>query len=190
MQAPAATPSPTPFPPVEGLRDIALPQPVALWPPAPGWWVVLALLLLLAFWAWHRYARARAASRYRREALAELDSLAAVLDRGEGRAALAERLPALLKRVALHVEPRNAVASLSGAGWLAELDRMHEGSGFASGPGRILPVLSYGTDAQVAAVQRAELEALVRLSREWIRGHHAPPPAPPSAPASGDEKAA
>jgi len=178
---PSPAPSPTPFPPVEGLRDVALPDAVSLWPPAPGWYAVAALLLLAGFWALRRYRLARAASRYRRDALIELEALAAGLGRDAGRAALAERLPALLKRVALHVEPRPEVASLTGAAWLAELDRMHRGSGFTSGPGRLLPLLSYGTTAQVAAVPQGELDALVELSRAWIRGHHAAPHAAPSA---------
>jgi hypothetical protein len=190
VQAPTPAPSPTPFPPVEGLRDIAMPEAVSLWPPAPGWWVVLALLLLVAFWIWRRYERARAAGRYRREALAELEALASGLGRQGGRAALAERLPALLKRVALHVEPRPEVAALTGAEWLAELDRMYHGAGFASGPGRNLPVLSYGTSTQVEALPQPDLDALVALCRDWIGGHHAAPAAARGPRAGEEAKAA
>jgi hypothetical protein len=37
-------------PALEQLRDIHLPQAVHWWPPAPGWWVVAALILALTIW--------------------------------------------------------------------------------------------------------------------------------------------
>ena len=159
--------------PVEGLRDIALPAPVALLPPAPGWYVVGLVLLAVAFWGYSRHQRARAAGRYRREALAELESLVEALQRPGGRHELAARLPPLLKRVALNVEPRAAVAALTGTAWLAELDRLHRGREWSQGPGRILPKLTYGSAATLSAIPRADLDALVRLSREFIKRHHA-----------------
>jgi len=43
------------------LRDIHLPDPIGWWPPAPGWSIVLGLLVLasagLAFALWHRHRR-------------------------------------------------------------------------------------------------------------------------------------
>jgi uncharacterized protein DUF4381 len=164
-------PSPTPFPPVEGLKDIALPPPVAFLPRTAGWYLLLAVLLGLVAWAVVRYRRHRAANRYRRQALAELEALAVVLGEKGGRHQVAARLPELLKRVVLHLEPRPAVASLTGAPWLAELDRLYGGDGFTKGPGRILPGLAYGTSAYVSSVPRAEFDALVRLTREWLKKH-------------------
>jgi hypothetical protein len=64
------------------------------------------------------------------------------------------------------------VADLTGPKWLAELDRMYGGHDFSKGPGRLLPSLAYGTATFVASVPRAELDALVRLSREWLQRHH------------------
>ncbi|WP_430462684.1 DUF4381 domain-containing protein [Thalassolituus sp. LLYu03] len=45
------------------LNDIILPDPVGVWPPAPGWWLLLALLILLplvAFWLTRVYRARRA----------------------------------------------------------------------------------------------------------------------------------
>ena len=49
-------------PALEQLRDIHLPQAVHWWPPAPGWWLVAALVLALTVWL-SRYLQAR----YRRQ---------------------------------------------------------------------------------------------------------------------------
>jgi uncharacterized protein DUF4381 len=176
--------------PVEGLRDIATPAPVSMLPPAPGWYVVGLVLLAVALWGYGRYQRARASRRYRREALVELDGIVEALQRPGGRHELAARLPPLLKRVALHVEPRAAVAALTGAAWLAELDRLHRGHEWSKGPGKILPKLAYASAATLSSIPRADIDALVRLSRDFIDRHHAAPPAPAPAPAPGGAKAA
>lgn len=49
-------------PALEQLRDIHLPQAVHWWPPAPGWWIVAALVLALTIWL-VRYLQRR----YRRQ---------------------------------------------------------------------------------------------------------------------------
>lgn len=175
-------PTVSPSPPVEGLKDIVLTPPVGFFPPAPGWDVLALLVMALAAWAFLRYRRHRAANLYRRQALAELESLVEILEHKGGRYEVAARLPELLKRVALHVEPRPAVADLTGPEWLAHLDRMYGGDGFSKGPGRLLPRLAYGTATFVASIPRAELDALVRLSREWLQRHH--PVAVANAPAA------
>jgi Ca-activated chloride channel family protein len=169
MQAP--TPSPTPFPPVEGLQDIALPAPVPYVPQTAVWHVLFVVILALALWGFTRYRRRRAVNLYRRQALVELDALVEILGNKGGRHLVAARLPELLKRVALQVEPRPAVASLTGVEWLAELDRLYGGQGFTKGPGVLLPRLAYGTPAFISGVPRAEIDALMRLSREWIERH-------------------
>jgi hypothetical protein len=148
-----------------------LPTPVAWRPETAGWYFLLALLAVLALWAYSRHRRRRAANLYRRQALAELDALVAALGVKGGRHQVAARLPELLKRVALHVEPRAAVASLSGAAWLAELDRLYGGEGFTKGPGRLLPRMAYGTTTFVSGVPRADIDALMRLVREWLEKH-------------------
>jgi hypothetical protein len=195
--SPAATPAaaapPTPAaaaPPatretaaLEGLADIVLPEKAP--PQAPGAWtyvfialaVVGAVLAISAFW------RRRGPGRYRREALAELDRLVARLEEKGGRYEVAARLPVLLKRVALTVAPREEVAALTGKEWLAFLDRLYGGDGFTKGPGRLLPRLAYGTPAYLSGVPRAEIDALLRLTRDWIVKHRPPVPAPPPAPA-------
>ncbi|MCA9451888.1 MAG: DUF4381 domain-containing protein, partial [Nitrospira sp.] len=37
---------PTASSPLQGLRDVHLPPPISLWPPAPGWWITLGLVMM------------------------------------------------------------------------------------------------------------------------------------------------
>jgi hypothetical protein len=91
---------------LDHLHDLALPPQVSGWPPAPGWFVVIALALIAASWLALRLWRRWQANAYRRAALHELKSL-------ETPAAIAE----LLRRTALAVSPRSSVAELIGPAW-------------------------------------------------------------------------
>src|SRR5262245_11134343 len=103
--------------PVAGLIDIPLPPPVSLLPETWTSRIVLAVLVVgAAFAVWHFVSRFRA-NRYRRAALAELDRI----ERTPGIAPdeRAAQLSLLVRRTALDGFPRETVASLAGAGWLA-----------------------------------------------------------------------
>jgi len=141
------------------LRDIHAPPVPSLWPPAPGWWILLALsLVLLWLAAWWLYRRYRVLRR-RRQILAAL----AGLDGGDAGPALAADVSALLKRVALARFPRAEVASLTGQDWLAFLDRTGGGGRFAAGPGKAL------AEGPYARAPSFDAAALLALAGDWIR---------------------
>ncbi len=100
--------------PLAQLRDIHLPEPGGFWPPAPGWWIVAALILVLVgalvFWLWRRHQR----NRWLRAARAELDQLGA---RAEASPTWFTELNALLKRCARQRYPEQRPHALSGAQW-------------------------------------------------------------------------
>jgi Domain of unknown function (DUF4381) len=155
---------------LENLFDIVVPPPVPWWPPAPGWFVVGGVLLVLVFWgAWRAWRRWRVAA-YRRAALAEWRQLKThAADPGHREAAL-QLLPELVKRTALAAFPREAVASLSGEAWLRFLDRTGHTDAFTHGRGRLLPELAY--DPRLAAqLDTTVVEDLFRIVQRWIRGH-------------------
>ena len=95
-----------------GLRDIHLPDPIALWPLAPGWWGLLAIILLAAlglFWGLRRRRRSA-----RRAALREVQRLEETYAETRDAPALASGLSALLRRVSLLRGERASVATLRG----------------------------------------------------------------------------
>jgi hypothetical protein len=162
---------------LSNLHDIIVPDPVALWPPAPGWYVLAWLLLIaLSCWAWWRLQRWRQ-NRYRRMALAELDHLEAAVQDPSRRVSALGELPALVKRVALAAWPRERVASLSGSALLAFLDHTGRMQTFQLGAGKDLAVLAYDTQT-VAALDHEHIAPLFSAVREWIKQHQAPSPEP------------
>ena len=131
------------------LADIRLPGDISWWPPAPGWWILAALILVIGVFVWRAYTRARDTKLLLSFALAELnlcmtnyDQQAADNDPIAG-LNLLNATNSVLRRVALFHNPHSSIASLSGEDWAQFLslsstraarlltDSLHEG--FASG---------------------------------------------------------
>ena len=132
---------------LSNLRDIVVPPAVSFWPPAPGWWMVGAACVVAAGFAVAAAVRHWQRNAYRREALRALDT------------ADSRDISAILKRAALAAFPREQVASLNGAAWLAFLDRTG-GTAFAS---TALLALTYGGNGDSGPV--------VAQARHWIEWH-------------------
>jgi len=152
--------------PVAGLIDIPLPQEVSLWPETWASRIAVVVLLVTAVVAIWRFISYRRANRYRREALAELTRITSAPDTAPNE--LAAQLSLLVRRTALAAFPRQQIAPLSGAAWLAFLDQSSGGTEFSRGAGRWLVSAPYAK-TEPNDSQRPEL---IELTRRWIRGHH------------------
>jgi hypothetical protein len=152
--------------PVAGLIDIPLPQEVSLWPETWASRIAVVVLLVTAVVAIWRFISYRRANRYRREALAELTRIASAPDTVPNE--LAAQLSLLVRRTALAAFPRQQIAPLNGAAWLAFLDQSSGGTEFSREPGRWLASAPYARTGPNDS-QRSEL---IELTRRWIRGHH------------------
>ena len=133
------------------LRDVHLPDAPGLWPLAPGWWLVLAgLVVLLGVAVALRWRRQRRRARWLR--LFESTVQAAGTP-----AARVAAMSELLRRAAREVDA--AAVQLQGEPWLRFLDG-DQGSEFSQGPGRIL--LDGGFRRSVEA---SEVERVLPLAR-------------------------
>lgn len=146
------------------LRDIHLPADPAWWPPAVGWWLLLAVLLAAGAFAWLRWRRWRA-DRVRRAALASLDAIAARC--GDDPARLLPEISVWLRRVALSVGERRELAALTGDSWLAALAGLSPGSRLTR---EYAPLLTQGPYAGSGAGRddgEGDLTGLLAACREW-----------------------
>ena len=135
------------------LRDIVEPPPVPWWPPAPGWWLLLALAVTALGFVGYGRLRSWRRRAYRRTALAQVQ-----------RATHASDIASILKRAAMVSFPRSEVASLTGQDWCVWL-----GSTCPQPPppevARTLALDVYQGDASPA------LEATRAFAVYWIRNH-------------------
>jgi hypothetical protein len=152
--------------PLAALHPLREPGAIGWWPLAPGWWVLIALLLLLlcaiGYFIYRRYR----ANAYRRQAADQLQGLHNKwLASGDSQIFLGG-MNALLKSVALEVFPRRDVASRSGADWVAFLNQ-------TSAADEDKPIFAddFAAVAYSAEPPVRDCEALYRQAGQWI-GHH------------------
>lgn len=107
----------TPQDPLAALHPLREPAVIGWWPPAPGWWLLLAICLigiaLLAYVVLRKYRL----NAYRRRALQQLLALHnGHRETGDDQHYI-EQINALLKSVALAAYPRAEVAARHGESW-------------------------------------------------------------------------
>lgn len=154
-----------PSDPLAGLHPIHLPPEVGWWPPAIGWWFLALLLSAALGWLAVWILRRHRDDRYRHVALAELEMLLAAFAADADHARFAAGCNQLLRRAALRRYPAAGVAALTGAQWLAFLDRSGGTDAFGNGPGKAL------ADAPYAPAAAFDAAALHRACATWLRRH-------------------
>lgn len=168
--------------PLAELRDIHLPDAIGWWPLAPGWWMLLALILIMIvalffYLRWRDMQKNRpvlfSSQHVMQAALLELTAIEQTYAAHDSPSDQAVRqsvadISQLLRRCAiqlgrLHNEP-NAIAGLTGDAWLNWLDGRWDRDDFIQGTGRILIDAPYRNDFS----HTAELNKLFTLSRTWL----------------------
>ncbi|PUA30039.1 MAG: hypothetical protein B0W54_05790 [Cellvibrio sp. 79] len=152
--------------PLDQLADIHLPDSVSWWPLAPGWWAILALLILalVAVFLWRRHLKQ---NRYRKLAQQELDTIYSNYQNTQNATAFLHEISVLLRRTALTAYPKSFNASIKGQAWLEWLDRVYVNPAmqFNSAIGQQLLTASYQKNPQIEAT------ALYHLCRNWLSQH-------------------
>lgn len=153
--------------PLSDLRDIHLPDPVSVWPPAPGWWIALIFvigLIVFSVWAFRRFRTPIAFKTARHELKGLRESYAA----NQQDDTLTLGLSRLLRRYAMAVYGREQVAGLTGQKWLAFLNEKGMTRQFTDGAGRVLVSAPYGSKESV------QVQELITTVEQWLQGNRRP----------------
>ncbi len=159
--------------PLANLRDIHLPDAIGYWPLAPGWWLLMASMVVLAvimFLAVRHYRR----NAYRREAIRQLSNIhQQYLTASQGSArnnagrVYLQQINRLLKQV-YFTRDVNRVAGLNGQSWIEELQRAAPKVRLSRFSDRLLAL--YTPDLRVEDSDVAEIQ---QEMRQWLRQHKA-----------------
>ena len=159
------------------LRDIHLPMPVGIWPLAPGWWFLIAALLMaiaVILFLIQRHRRPTAL----KQALSEVERL---LDTSElSNFQRNQEISLILKQLAVTSYPREDVAGLSGREWIEWIRSQSEDGILSSQLLEFLKVGPYSSKENVIQDQtafRTEINALLiavgspkeSLISQWLR---------------------
>jgi hypothetical protein len=139
---------------LDRLHDIVLPQAVSWWPLAPGWYVILVLLLVVCGCLGYRYWRRWQTNAYRREALQELADM-------KDSPAIAE----LLRRTALAIVPRSDVAQKTDFVWTEWLAAQCS----YPMPSKVRHLLAAGVYDQHET--DGDFELLKGYAIQWVKNH-------------------
>lgn len=146
------------------LRDIHAAAPVPWWPPAPGWWVLALLVLVLLGWLGRRLlARFRQYQR-RKQMLGWVEHLNANIDPRRDPQAYLSTLNRIFKLVAMRAFPARQCAALNGQDWVNFLIENMKKSQSAE----LLSVLATGP---YDPAPKFDPELMSELTRNWIRQH-------------------
>lgn len=155
---------------LDRLHDIFVPPPVPWWPPAPGWYLLAALTVLLLTLLIARQVMRWRADAYRRAAIAKLNLLLTGGVVGATAASKLHEAAEILKRTALAAAPRGEVAGLSGGSWISWLNQYGGGTVFDGDDARLLADNVYRR-ATRDGVSAEQLYHLTDQVRAWIVSH-------------------
>jgi len=104
------------------LRDIHLPTDPSMWPLAPGWWILIVLVLVAFYYLFKLLAKIQKTKRLNQLMQDELLSVRESYKKHNNKHKLAVDVSTLLNRFVIHVLKDSNASSLSGEAWIAYLN--------------------------------------------------------------------
>lgn len=148
------------------LVEVVSPEAISWLPQTAGWACLGALLLVWLLRSGWRRLRYWYRNRYRREAAARLQQLAA----NDGDEAWLVELNKLVKLTALAAFPREQVARLSGDEWTEFLNCHCSTTPFSDEQCRLLAIGAY----RHTTLEKDARQQLVAACLDWVRNHESP----------------
>ncbi|MCW8445107.1 DUF4381 domain-containing protein [Fluoribacter gormanii] len=153
--------------PLAQLKDIHLPTPIGWWPMAPGWYILIALVLFLvmviAYGIYKKHRNALA----KKQALLLLKNYQNQYENEQNGAQASAHISELLRRVALVYYPREQVASLHGDEWLTFLKETSKNIDFNLVKDLLL-------DAPFKTRENMDIKPLFDAAQLWIKQRGVP----------------
>jgi hypothetical protein len=151
------------------LQDIHLPESASFWPLALGWWLLLALVIVLVSWLIFKILKRAKQKKHRTKILAKFTALEIKLKAEPSNNTIAE-INTLLRQLAISYYPRAQIASLTGGDWLHFLDESGDTHDFSRGAGRILIEAPYQLEkSNEQSLENLNINEFIPLVHRWAK---------------------
>lgn len=147
------------------LRDIHLPDPVSWWPLAPGWWILILLIVILIAFSiifipkLIKKLKHQPASQL---ALTEFKKIQQQYQSQKNSQLLVQSLSVLLRRVCMTYHSRQSSAGLTGQAWINMLNNINPQHSFSTELINILLTAPYKKQTEFNA------QPLLKQCEAWI----------------------
>ncbi len=148
------------------IQDIITPEDVVFWPPQPGWYIILLVLLIIVGIFIVLRLRHKKRNAYRGKGILALDAL----KNKEISDSNILKVNSILKACALQAYNREDIAILSGEKWVDFLNKNATQVSFIGGCKTMLsqgPYQKFNSEA----FKQSDFDALIALSTKWIKTH-------------------
>jgi len=147
---------------LKDLRDIHDPNPISLWPLAPGWWLLLALLVVgILFLRW--WLKKRKSPGFKKLANQELKNIITNYEVQKDTQKTCLEIATLIRKLLVARDTNHKVAGLIDNEWLSYLDEVSRSHLFTEGPGKILTTAIYQKEFD------ADINGLVDATKVLIK---------------------
>ncbi len=148
------------------IQDIITPEDVAFWPPQPGWYLILLVLLIIVGIFIAIRMRHKKRNAYRSQGVLAIEALK---NKGVSDSNIL-KVNSILKASALQAYNREDIAILSGEKWVDFLNKKAKHVNFN---GACKTMLSNGPYQKFSSedFNQNEFDDLVALSIKWIKSH-------------------
>ena len=146
---------------LEGLRDIHLPDAISWWPPAIGWWILLAIIILAVIFV-PKIIRHLKLVPLNKLAENNFNKLLATYRANNDARFFISNLSKLLRQISMSYFGRETVAQLTGEQWIEKLNSLVRGDYFSCEIAQLLIYAPYKQDIQ------QDLELLISATQNWI----------------------
>lgn len=145
------------------LNDIHLPSDPNAWPFAIGWWILMAIAILLLVTLFIKVRSHLKIKKHKEMLRREYQALEKKLILSSDKSLIVET-NVLLRRLALAYYPDISTASLTGGDWLYFLDSTGKTQSFSRGAGRVLIDAPYRS----GQLENYNADEFIPLIRKWV----------------------
>lgn len=152
---------------MEDLIDIEGLDQIGYWPLAFGWWIILAVsILLLGIAIVFTYRRFKYNRSWQAQARKRLKNLQKELPNGDFKQIM-QRLSVEMRKIAMQKTKREECASLTGKQWLAWLEQ-HDPKGYKwRANGKLLTDVQYMRNSEIA--DATPINELIDAALQWVK---------------------